>query len=296
MKKGGATGYFYAFLALFCWGATYVVGKYVMAAVPPMLVTGIRYAIAIALLWLLLRGRAHRKMDRADYKWMLLIAFTGYFVSMNAQFLGTKLTNASVSSLINSINPVFIMVFAALILKERLTWAKAASVAVSLAGVYCVVGGTGGAFRPLGIVCAVTAMLTWAIMSVLMRRMTQKYDPLRITLYGLALGLGMASPFVVHAAATAPPVAWSPGIVSGLLFLGLVGTVLGHICWNRALSMLEAGSCCLFYPVMPLTSVLGGVLFLHEPVGPGLVLGAALIASGVVFGTLSDKKRQMRGI
>lgn len=291
MKKGGAAGYFYAFTALFCWGATYVAGKYVMAAVPPMLVTGIRYAVAITVLGLLLRGREHRKIERADRKWLLFIAFTGYFVSMNAQFLGTKLTNASVSSLINSINPVFIMVFAALILKERLSAAKAASVAVSLAGVYCVVGGTGGAFRPHGIVFALTAMLTWALMSVLMRRMTQKYDPLRLTLYCLVLGLLMASPFVVHAAVTAPPIRCSVGIVFGLLFLGLVGTVLGHICWNRALSMLEAGSCCLFYPVMPLTSVLGGVLFLHEPVGPGLVLGAALIASGVVFGTLCDRKR-----
>ncbi|MGE4549247.1 MAG: DMT family transporter [Intestinibacillus sp.] len=291
MKRGGAAGYFCAFTALFCWGATYVAGKYVMAAVPPMLVTGIRYAVAIAVLGLLLRGKPHRPIERTDRKWLLLIAFTGYFVSMNAQFLGTKLTNASVSSLINSINPVFIMVFAAFILKERLTLAKAASVAVSLAGVYCVVGGTGGAFRPLGIVFALTAMLTWALMSVLMRRMTQKYDPLRLTLYGLVLGLLMASPFVAGVAVTAPPIRWSTGIVLGLLFLGLVGTVLGHICWNRALSMLEAGSCCLFYPVMPLTSVLGGVLFLHEPVGPGLILGAALIASGVIFGTLNDRKR-----
>lgn len=277
-------------MALFCWGATYVVGKYVMAAVPPMLVTGIRYAIAILVLGVLLHGKPRRKMQKSDYKWLLLIAFIGYFVSMNAQFIGTKLTNASVSSLINSINPVFIMVFAALILKEKLTLAKAGSVAVSLVGVYCVVGGTGGAFRPLGIVFALTAMLTWALMSVLMRRMTQKYDPLRLTLDCLALGLAMAFPFVVGSAVTAPPILWSPGIVLGLLFLGLIGTVLGHICWNRALSMLEAGSCCLFYPVMPLTSVLGGVLFLHEPAGAGLLVGAALIASGIVFGTLSDRR------
>ena len=296
MEKHGLTGYVYAFLALFCWGATYVAGKYVMTSVPPMLVTGIRYAIAIVVLWALLRGRRDRKIDKADRKWMLLIAFTGYFVSMNAQFIGTKLTNASVSSLINSINPVFIMVFAALILKEKLTWAKAASVAVSLAGVYCVVGGTGGAFQPLGIAFAVLAMLTWALMSVLMRRMAQKYNPLRITLYGLALGLLMASPFVAASAAAAPPIPWSAGLILGLLFLGLVGTVLGHICWNRALSLLEAGSCCLFYPVMPLTSVLGGVLLLHEPVGPGLIAGAALIASGVVLGTLSDKKRLSREV
>lgn len=294
MKKGGGLSYLNAFLAVFLWGTVYVMGKYVMAVVPPLVVTVCRYAVAIAVLTPILLRQPHGKLDRRDYGYVLLVAVLGYVLSMNLQFFGTKLTNASVSSLINSMNPVFIMIFAALILKEKLTLSKVVSVALSLAGVYLVVGGAQGGLRPAGVACALGAMLCWALMSVLMRRLTQKYDALQVTRDCLAIGLVLALPFAGWSAVTSPPIAWSPEIVLGLLFLGVFGTAVGNLCWNRALSQLEAGSCCLFYPVMPLTSVVGGALFLHEPVTLWLAAGAALIASGIVFGTLSEKRRQMR--
>lgn len=296
MEKRGRLSYLYAFFAVFLWGTVYVVGKYVMAAVPPMVVTVCRYAVAILTLMPVLLRKPHVKIQKQDWPRVCAIAVIGYFLSMNLQFFGTMLTNASVSSLINSMNPVFIMLFAALILKEKLTAAKAVSVLLSLAGVYLVVGGAKGGLRPIGVACALGAMLCWALMSVLMRQLTQKYDALQITRNCLAIGLVLALPFAGWSALAAPPVPWSAALVLGLIFLGVFGTAAGNLCWNRALSQLEAGSCCLFYPVMPLTSVIGGALFLGEPVTGWLAVGAALIASGVVFGTLSEKRRQMRGL
>lgn len=286
--------YVYAILAVFAWGTTYVVGKYVMAVVPPFLVTVLRYAVAIVLLTLVLRRLPHTKIARADWGELLLVAITGYFLSMNLQFLGTKLTNASVSSLINSMNPVFIMLFAALLLREKMTRAKAISTLLSLAGVYLVVGGTKGGVRPAGVLCALGAMLCWALMSVLMRRLTQKYDAIYVTRNCLIIGLVLSAPIAAVQTLRAPAIEWTVGLVLGLLFLGAFGTAVGNLCWNRALSMLEAGSCCLFYPVMPLTSVIGGAIFLGEPVTLWLAVGAVLIASGIVFGTLAEKRRQMQ--
>lgn len=290
MVKSTKLAYFYALLALFSWGTVYVVGKYVLASVPPFVVTACRYALAVVLLSVLLRRTPHTRIARKDFPKVLLVAVLGYFLSMNLQFLGTKLTNASVSSLINSMNPVFITLFAVLLLGEQLTRGRLASLALSLAGVWLVVGGTRGAARPLGVACALGAMLCWALMSVLMRRLTARYDALSLTRICLVIGGLLTAPLSVWSYITAPRTDWSWGLVAGLLFLGLFGTAIGNLCWNRALSVLEASTCSLFYPVMPLTSVVGGALFLDEPVTPRLVLGAALIAGGVIVGVLHGQK------
>lgn len=284
MAKSVKSAYFCALLALFSWGTVYVVGKYVMASVPPFVVTACRYALAVALLGVLLRRKTYTRIARADVPQVMAVAVLGYFLSMNLQFFGTKLTNASVSSLINSMNPVFITLFAVLLLGEKLSRARIASLALSLAGVWLVVGGARGAVRPLGVACALGAMLSWALMSVLMRRLTARYDALYLTRVSLIIGGLLTAPLSVWSYVTAPPIDWSWRLAAGLLFLGFVGTALGNLCWTRALSVLEASTCSLFYPVMPLTSVLGGALFLGEPVSLRLAAGAALIAIGVVVG------------
>lgn len=57
---------------------------------------------------------------------------------------------------------------------------------ISLAGIYLIIGGRkGGAF--LGILVSLFSVLTWSIVSVIMRKVTQEYDPMQITTYGILI-------------------------------------------------------------------------------------------------------------
>lgn len=124
--------YPYLFLTFFLWGSLYVVSKHVLGKVPPFTLSLLRYVIAVVILFLLVRIKNYAPLERKYYKQILLIGFFGYFLSQVLQFMGTKLSNASFAALINSLNPVAIMVMAAVFLHEKLTAQKIAGLALSL--------------------------------------------------------------------------------------------------------------------------------------------------------------------
>lgn len=282
--------YIYLITAIAAWGSMYVVSKCILAVVPAFTVLFIRYALAAAALLLLLGRNKRQQLERQDYKYILLIGFGGYFLSTGAQLLGTSLANASQAALINSLNPIFIMLFAVPVLKEKITLHKLVSVLASIAGVYIIIGGAGENGELTGILISLFSVVTWSLTSVTLRQVMQKYHPLLITTYGMLIALACSLPVAVFELANAPQARQTllhPGILCGLIYIGLVCTALAHMLWNKSLSMIEAGRCALFYPLQPLIATLFGVLFLDEKLTLSFIAGGALILGGILVSVLA---------
>lgn len=108
------------------------------------------------------------------------MGFIGYFVSVDCQLLGTKIAGGSMASLINSLNPVIISVMAMIILNEKLEMNKIAGIILSLFGVYMIIG-TGANIQFLGVLISFIAVIGWAFMSVISRKISNKYSALTLT-------------------------------------------------------------------------------------------------------------------
>ena len=104
-------------LTFFFWGSVYVAGKMIAQDVPPQLLACLRCTVAMAPLLLMARKHLGTKIAREDWKYFLLVGFTGYFLTISLIQLGISLTGASMASLINSMTPVSVTAMAALILK-----------------------------------------------------------------------------------------------------------------------------------------------------------------------------------
>ena len=101
--------------------------------------------------------------------WLLFawIGFIGYFISITCQFIGTKLSDAHTGSLVTSATPAFMVIFAALILKEKLTARRLLSTIIATIGVIIVIGWDieiGSYF--IGTIILVGAAITWALLSI----------------------------------------------------------------------------------------------------------------------------------
>ena len=131
-------GYLYLVITSIIWGSIYVVAKYALAVIPPLTVLLGRYALSVLILYVILKKKGMKKIERADRKYFVIIGGVGYFVSIGFQLIGTNLLDASLASLINALNPVFIPLIAALVLKERVSLRRIAGIAVSVAGVYAI--------------------------------------------------------------------------------------------------------------------------------------------------------------
>lgn len=290
--KSKLLGSICALIATSAWGSLYVVSKVVLDTVPPFTLLLFRYLVAAAALLILLKTRKPERIERKDYKFLFFIGFVGYFLSVGAQFVGTKMSGASLASLINSMNPVFIIIFAVLFLKEKLTAGKSISLIASLAGTYIIVGRAGNNGVMLeGIIVSVFAVVAWSAMSVVVKQIADKYDAITITTYAILVALFCTLPVSIWELTTTPNlVLLQPKVIWSVLYMGLISTAVAHVCWNKSLALMEAGICSLFYPVQPMVSVLLGALFLGEKMNASFFVGAVLIIGGVLVSVVAEQK------
>ena len=274
-------GYIYLVLTFVIWGSLYVAAKSVMAEIPSTAVLASRYAIAVVVLYFVMRKRGFKKIKKEHRKMLFAVGFVGYFCGIAFQLLGTDLIDASLASLINSLNPIVIPIIAAIFLKERLNAKTVISIILSVIGVYIILGvGGGGSFW--GIIINILSLLFWSASCCMVRGISQDYDPIQITLYAMAIALCFAMPTAIYEVAVTPcHLSWG-GLVS-LLYIGLVCTALSHVFWNRSLKILSATTCSLFYPIQPLTSAVMAMLFLGESLSASFIIGAVLICISMVI-------------
>lgn len=99
-------------------------------------VTGLLAVIALSP-----RARTMLRGSRRPLRWgvLLLAAFVGQYLSMSMWLAGYKYTDASVASVLNESSSIFIVIFAAVFLGEALTRRRLLGVAVTFAGVVCMI-------------------------------------------------------------------------------------------------------------------------------------------------------------
>jgi Predicted permease, DMT superfamily len=288
MKKS-IVGAIYLSVAAAIWGGMYVVSKYVLQFVSPLALVWIRYLLGAAVLFLILliqflkTGR-HPAISRNNWLMLLWIGFIGYFVSIVCQFIGTKWSDAHTGSIITSATPAFVVIFARLVLKEKITLRRLLALLIATAGVVITIGipdRIGEYF--MGCLILVAAAITWALLSVYVRKVSAQLPSLTITAYAMLFALFFTTPFMIHD--------WTAGsvhlnrspVIIGILYLGIVSTAGAFFLWNKGLSLIDAGVGSLFLFFQPLVGTVLGWLLLGEKLSLGFAAGSVLILAGVAL-------------
>lgn len=282
--------YLYLMTTFMLWGSLYVVSQVVLGKIPTFTVAMFRYLIAfIALSFISLKSKKE-KIEKSDYKYFFIMGFIGYFISVDCQLLGTKISGGSMVSLINSLNPIIISVMAMIILNEKLEINKIIGIILSLFGVYMIVG-TGANIEFIGVLISFIAVIGWAFMSVISRKISNKYSALTLTKVSMLIATVCNIPVsFLEIQITHPLIQIDIGAILGILYMGIVCTAFTNILWNKSLSMLPANTCSAFYPIQTLTSSFLGVLVFHEILTTSFVLESTFIIVGVLISLLFQKR------
>ncbi len=137
-----ALGILYGILAMFFVALGIVMVKPVLAEVSVLWATLVRVAGGTAALVLLVPVLRNRRavlaplLDRRNWKALVPAAFFGSYLSLILWTGGMKYAKASVAAVLNQLNTIFIVVIAAVFLKERLTGWKIAAVVLAFVGAY----------------------------------------------------------------------------------------------------------------------------------------------------------------
>jgi drug/metabolite transporter (DMT)-like permease len=193
---------------------------------------------------------------------------------------------ASRAALIIALNPAITIAISAVALKEHLSPRRWLGVAVALLGVAIVV--SRGDFASLahgsvgvGELLMFAAVVSWALYTVIGRKVLSGLSPLAATNYAALWGT------VLLAAVSAPQFAslsasqfdWR--VIVSLLYLGIGGTALAFVWYYMSVQRFGAGRASIFNNLVPVFGVAISVVLLGESVIPSMLIGGAVTIAGV---------------
>jgi drug/metabolite transporter (DMT)-like permease len=277
------------------WGGMYVVSKVVLDIIPPFMLVSLRLLLGTLTLAVVLWIRGFPTISRKQILQVLGVGFVGYGVSLSLQFLGTKLSTAANGSLVTSATPAFVLIFAWMLLNEKITWLRLIALLLATLGVVAVIDPRSAQLNPdlfLGNLCLIGAAITWALYSVLVRKTTQNLDVLAFSLIAFVGGLPITMPVGAWEWQTIGVGEISLGVIGGVLFLGIISTALAMVLWNTAFAFVDASLASLTFFAQPIVGTLLGWLFLGEVITPLFLLGGFLIGLGLLIASRNDPKVQ----
>jgi len=268
------------------WGGMYVVSKVVLEVIPPFTLVTMRLLLGILALGTATVLRPKVRMSAAQAWQFFRVGVVGYGVSLGFQFVGTKLSTASNGALVTSSTPAFILFFAYFLLHEKMTAVRALALLISTVGVLAVIDPRTAELSPAvfwGNLSLLAAALTWALYSVLVRKVTQAADLAASTAIMLAGGLPtglLFSAWEIRSQGLGPI---TPAILGGILFLGIVSTAIAMFLWNFAFARLPAGVASLTFFAQPVVGSVLSAVFLGERITPLFLIGGTCIAIGLLI-------------
>ena len=287
-KSGIWRGTVYGITAASVWGGMYVVSDVTLLVIPPFTLLTLRILLGLLVLYPLERARGAAAPAGRTKAELLGIGAIGIGLSLGAQFIGTDLSTAVNGALVTSASPAFVVLFALILLREKLTWPRLSSVVLASVGVLAILNPAAADFGSdtfAGDTFLALAALTWGLYSVLVRRVSigRALPTLTVTVYALFGGLLLAVPASLLELSRRAIGEVDAAVVLGALYLGLGSTAGALLLWNRAFALVPATLASLFFFAQPLSGAILAALFLGQEMTQELWLGGGLIAGSVLL-------------
>lgn len=271
-------------LTTLIWGTTMISSKVLLQeGLSPAQILFCRFLLGYFFLWILY-PRTHRIRSLHDE---LLFAGMGvfggslYFLTENTALIYTQATNVS---LICALVPLITAILSCLILKEKLSGRFWIGSFVACIGVSFVIlnGNFVLKLSPLGDLLAFSAVCSWAIYCLMVKKLHYKYNSLFVTRNLFFYGLLTLAPWFFYEPFDVPSEVFQrPAVWGNLLFLGLIASSLCYVMWNSAMHELGVIKTNTYLYFMPLVTIITAVIFISEQVTAFILVGAILILLGL---------------
>ena len=132
-------------------------------------------------------------------------------------------------------------------------------------------------------------MITFAIMIIMTRLLSNRIDPLTITLYSNVVGLIVSIPFVFL---LDTPVHVSSDMSDWFFLIGTAVVVHGiaTLIWNQNIRHVDASKASILSNLEPFVAMIMGLILLYKPITRAEIVGSLFIVGGVVLSTYQRKR------
>ena len=294
--------YIYLVIVAAIWGIAGPVIKFTLPSLPPFIFLTYRFFIStIIFLPIVLFKKVKAPSNKKDYVILTIIALLGSSINLGFVFYGYSYTTVLDASLLSAATPIFVVAASMFLLKERVTKKEKIGLLIAFIGTLAII------FQPLaenkilfrenilGNILIVVANIAWVIYVLLSKYgLKHKFDPLFMTIYMFFIGFITLLPLAALQAGSLSnlvSLVINSSIYThmGVLYMALLSGSLAYFLYQRAQKTIEASEATLFSYLSPLFAVPLAVFWLGEEITIFYLLGAAIVATGVI---IAESKRR----
>ncbi len=285
MKKS----YLYAAATILIWSSMATVAKLLLNTLDNALVLGLSSLFAFAALLICILATPKRALFKKyrvkDYLMMIFIGLPGVFLYNYLYYAAAQRLPASQAFTINYLWPIMSIVFACLILREKMTVRKALAIVISFVGVIIIAGGSAAGASLIGVLLCIGAAVSYGLFTALAQKW--QYDK---TFYMM---LTFAVTFIIclFLNGNTPVPHLSLWQLAGLAYNGIFVLALATITWTIALSGGSTAKISNLAYITPFLSLVWTFLILSEPIEVRSVIGLCVIILGIFIQLLPRRTK-----
>ena len=274
----------------FVWGSTFFAIRIGVHEIPPLLFAAMRFLTAGAVMYGWLKARGEKSPALRQWAWASLLGFLIFVCDYGLLFWAEKKVPSGIAAVVMSTIPVFISLCEIVLLRtQRLTVRLAVALLIGIAGVAVLVSHSfnlGDApIDRLGAVALIVASFSWAISTVLTKRLPLPASkPMSSAAQMLTGGVmlvaasGIAGDFRGFR-----PWSISFGAWVALAYLIVFGSIIGFTAYVWLLHHESPTKVGTYAYVNPVVAVLVGYFLGGEALGPRTLLGTLCVLISVVL-------------
>ena len=258
------------------WGLGFTLAKIGMEQFSALLIMSIRFGIAgLVLVWFTKPPWGHMRE-------IFLVALIGSTIQYGLTYNGLKGIDASTAAILVQLEGPILALMGTILLKEKLGFTRALGMGLAFAGVFIIAGEPRLEGHIDSVILLVAGSAVWAIAQIMISRLKGLSG---ITI--LAWVAIMATPQMLLASFIIENGQWQAITTASLFdwsiifYLAFIMTVLGYSVWYHLLSNVDVSKVSPFLMLLPITSIIAGMILLDEKFTKAMAIGGVMIMIGV---------------
>ena len=298
MKQKSYVGTYVGILfATLLWGLSFVWTNQLLQAGLPMY-TLLMSRLVIAGIFLLVTAiftDSFIKLQRSDFKWFILLVLFEPFLYFIGETYGIVYTgSAGISAIVISTLPIFTMITGYMIYSEKLSKINIFGVIFALVGVAVSLLDNNMEFtvRPLGIIMLFLAIFSATGYSLLIKKLSEKYNPITIVIVQNFLGALLFAPFVLSESSRLVNFHYNFTNLYPLFLLAIFPSSLAFLTYIGAVKRIGVAKASMFTTLIPIVTLLFSAMIGQEELRQRNIIGVMI----VVFGLMLSQMRKREDI
>lgn len=275
----------YAAFLCMLFGSNAVAIKFSLAGVGSFTVAGLRFIIAVFVIFLWAKFKKHSLKINRQQVVQLFILSQIFFIQASCLYKGLAITTASHGILIINLAPFFTLILAHFFIPgDHITMQKGGGMVLGFLGVSLLFFDNQPLSNELrrGDLLIFLSAFLWGCNMVFAKKIIADLTPFQITWYPMIFSV----PFFflggylwdAHMVISINAI-----IVTALLYQSIITASYGFVAWNNLLQKFGATTLHSFVFLMPVTGVSFGILLLGEPLTIYLIFSIVLIVAGIMI-------------